>query len=962
MKYKMISTTLNCWKGKSCIIFCVFLIWISCPLKVFSAVDASETSHTDSTSHYSTQDEKHYAIYSGSIYIIITCIIVATVIFEHAKEHLLHKSTKYMRPVLEQLFSEIAILGFISILTLIIDEYGGLDQLSEKLYANHAHGEYVLSHAIHEVHYFIFGVMVIFVCEVIYLMRFGVSSNKDWKKYNEEVQKPDWEEEYDNKMPKYRWFLFLNEAYRAYSFHSLRKEFIEGRLATLPFGKFSEDDWLSPRFDYSLYLSIVYAETVAEIVNLKSVVWFVIWVLAFIYCWVVFAFYDTIVNAAWLWASVSWVGLAIMVICYFYSKHILHQCINLEDFPQELAKLIWTNKELQRYGAKDATLSSINRPLWTYRQEKKLDIGSFSKKVFGEHPNRFESCFWFGRNGPHLCICFLQLVLIAQSIYISVAIWLIWTVIEPDFDAGTVAGYFFYSMSAPLLVMTLLMHHVTRNFVHISCINSFRKPEAIKEVLRRQKTVKALNALLLLNNLAFHAESEIEDEQHYNPDDPESMKTFITEHKKSLDGTGKIQFEEMEALFDKFDHQKTGSIDTDQINGMMMSLGHPLNEAQLKTLMQSLDRNGNGYVDKDEFMAWQIKKMRVNHECLSPHELAVRVFREFAKVARNRQESHIDLLHSKQSVGLVETSTCLTENSVTFATEITNGLINPPSNFDASAPNESGVPEKIGFVPQFLKALKLDKSKLSSGSKVNQNKSSLFETLKATVQAIQNGKLTDDKAAKAIEWLVNQSELLTSSERQLLVESCTAPIAKIMLTSEEKIKGAVLCLNLVSRILSQNLEDCSDSMASGHGGYSPRQDAPFALRSEVTISDGGIEEDIPLPQDRKQNFYSTGPPGTHGDGDEEKLVLSIDEMIAGLEQMNSGLELQDIYDLIRDVDEDGDGQIDVHEFASLLERYADMEHPEAKYNKTATNIVGKIKRTWRTQRRITHYPTPALKI
>lgn len=59
-----------------------------------------------------------------------------------------------------------------------------------------------------------------------------------------------------------------------------------------------------------------------------------------------------------------------------------------------------------------------------------------------------------------------------------------------------------------------------------------------------------------------------------------------------------------------------------------------------------------------------------------------------------------------------------------------------------------------------------------------------------------------------------------------------------------------------------------------------------------------------------------------GGGDDG--AVSATEFKDTLDAMNAGLSFEDIQDLIHELDEDGDGRIDGHEFASLLQKYSTL--------------------------------------
>ncbi len=53
---------------------------------------------------------------------------------------------------------------------------------------------------------------------------------------------------------------------------------------------------------------------------------------------------------------------------------------------------------------------------------------------------------------------------------------------------------------------------------------------------------------------------------------------------------------ELREIFDSLDTDKSGSINLDEIEGVMKKLGLDFNEAQVKVFMNNIDKNHNGKI------------------------------------------------------------------------------------------------------------------------------------------------------------------------------------------------------------------------------------------------------------------------------------------------------------------------------------------------------------------------------
>eukprot|EP00817_Percolomonadidae_sp_ATCC50343_P008142 CAMPEP_0117428194 /NCGR_PEP_ID=MMETSP0758-20121206/7963_1 /TAXON_ID=63605 /ORGANISM="Percolomonas cosmopolitus, Strain AE-1 (ATCC 50343)" /LENGTH=213 /DNA_ID=CAMNT_0005214429 /DNA_START=96 /DNA_END=734 /DNA_ORIENTATION=- len=58
---------------------------------------------------------------------------------------------------------------------------------------------------------------------------------------------------------------------------------------------------------------------------------------------------------------------------------------------------------------------------------------------------------------------------------------------------------------------------------------------------------------------------------------------------------------DLRKAFDLFDRDGSGSIDINELNNVLKSVGHNLDEEKLEAFMKEIDRDGNGTVDFDEF-------------------------------------------------------------------------------------------------------------------------------------------------------------------------------------------------------------------------------------------------------------------------------------------------------------------------------------------------------------------------
>lgn len=87
---------------------------------------------------------------------ILTFLIAVTVIFEEAKERIVHSASDRMRPVVDTLFSEMTVLGFLSLVTFSVSKLGVLPSLSTSIFGDGKHNEEYLEELLEMVHYALF--------------------------------------------------------------------------------------------------------------------------------------------------------------------------------------------------------------------------------------------------------------------------------------------------------------------------------------------------------------------------------------------------------------------------------------------------------------------------------------------------------------------------------------------------------------------------------------------------------------------------------------------------------------------------------------------------------------------------------------------------------------------------------------------------------------------------------------
>ncbi|KJE93370.1 hypothetical protein CAOG_04169 [Capsaspora owczarzaki ATCC 30864] len=118
-------------------------------------------------------------------------------------------------------------------------------------------------------------------------------------------------------------------------------------------------------------------------------------------------------------------------------------------------------------------------------------------------------------------------------------------------------------------------------------------------------------------------------------------------------------------MFDKFDTDKSGFLDSAELKSLCYDLGHPLSPVELDLALKMLDENGDGKISYNEFAQWWQQQDRFNKLTYDEEEIrsvtaAVKYFQHFDKDksgtidANEFKALYKDLLKNGFRIGTVE--------------------------------------------------------------------------------------------------------------------------------------------------------------------------------------------------------------------------------------------------------------------------------------------------------------------
>jgi len=71
-----------------------------------------------------------------------------------------------------------------------------------------------------------------------------------------------------------------------------------------------------------------------------------------------------------------------------------------------------------------------------------------------------------------------------------------------------------------------------------------------------------------------------------------------------------MRYGEVKWAFDKFDKDKSGSIDKEELKDLCKEIGFPINDEQCDLALKDLDLNRDGVIDISEFSRWYFTGMK----------------------------------------------------------------------------------------------------------------------------------------------------------------------------------------------------------------------------------------------------------------------------------------------------------------------------------------------------------------
>eukprot|EP00546_Thalassionema_frauenfeldii_P018588 CAMPEP_0178906048 /NCGR_PEP_ID=MMETSP0786-20121207/6616_1 /TAXON_ID=186022 /ORGANISM="Thalassionema frauenfeldii, Strain CCMP 1798" /LENGTH=815 /DNA_ID=CAMNT_0020577727 /DNA_START=54 /DNA_END=2498 /DNA_ORIENTATION=+ len=512
--------------------------------------------------HYESHND-HHELENENF--IITCIVFGlltlTIIFETAKHSLEHSVTEDMKPVLEKLFGEMTVLGFLSMVTFVFNVTNLFGYLSTLLVGSEDEEEHLL-HIFEDVHFAIFFLMVFYMVQALVLIHQALQTEAMWVKFDKEYLAKEMSTTHDasNKVQAQRtegsatnnsnvavlsastsvsWWhrifyfcspyqkeqhLQVDQAY----FNALREEFLADRSSRPPFAPSHQNVDASPAdFNFGRYLGLCLVRFCARVVDVTNTTLSVMAVGTAL--WYVYSTYVLLghpVALAWSWLSLGWILVGFHI---YLERHILQ--VRRQLVPEASRHLMPlyqnhdkgvapiqnnNNTPFQSISGNDLTLPAwcsvdLERYVEEKNNKKKKWYNYFCCCLFGSsagNPNRQDTLYWMDRYGPTFYLILLQINILFIGVDCAMQIMIFLpTIYSTASSPVTLVVYGLLALGSVILNL-LWRKYLVANLAVVCSMGSHRNINAIADVYRESKTETLVRCLLILYRLQ-HFVSEV---------------------------------------------------------------------------------------------------------------------------------------------------------------------------------------------------------------------------------------------------------------------------------------------------------------------------------------------------------------------------------------------------------------------------------------------------------------------
>jgi len=543
----------------------------------------------------------------SSIVVVLTVLVLLSILFEIVKEHIEEATDKELKPIVEHLWQELTVLGFLSVLSFLAVKSTVLNVISEALFDE----EEELSELVEDVHMLLFAVMVVFIFEVLLLLALGTRIERQWERFEHRLLHSPAElareyhaghaERMSSMQRSLRNWLSLgvSDVQRNVEHAVMRSAFIAVD---------EESQQLPKKFSFCMYLSIALGESMGELIEISPWTWAAL--LVVFYASYAISYLDEVVVVI-IYVCAGYVLAFLFALVYAKLGRIQMMLtpalphLQLSGRPGEGSPLINEHKRDSSDADVGASSTVVSEGEFSHSRfprpykSKSLEHPSWiAHWVFGAHAsNKHEQLFWAGGHGVHVLLACIRYIMILVAIYVSISVVSVITAfIEEDEYKWIMLGLLPVA-AMPMLYIMAFAPSMMRRFTVVTSIEMLRKPEVQARVIRQQKTTQSLRILKLVHLMKFKSR-----EKRCRKD----IEGGRAQPRKAMSPHRRTELEEVFRLFDR---DGSGSITANELVHLFAALGHPMSQEDAMDLVVELDVDKSGCLSFDEFQAYLEEEM-----------------------------------------------------------------------------------------------------------------------------------------------------------------------------------------------------------------------------------------------------------------------------------------------------------------------------------------------------------------
>jgi len=458
------------------------------------------------------------------------------------------------------------------------------------------HCDQILLHLFEDVHMTLFLVMVLYFIRSVYLIAQTENQSNKWRQFEIKLKTTDKGEEKET-----------NKYYKAMKsgsfFEKMRtREFMEYILLRKRFLKTGSQSGAleEGNFNFAEYLSIVLGHNAAHMVHIPPKAWAIL-ELVFILFWACMqAPTETRIRGFLLIA----LGLLGILSIFFGKLYTIRDklLLKIPSSPYEVTDSFF--QELDKPAAAPAYLKN------------KMKTSSS-----GQITNQQEVCFWWGSKGPAFIMHVIRLINMNMLIYFVLLIFALPYTAQNDKQFLIPMILF-----VPIMVISNIFGpaELLRVYSIVSSVELLKDPHAIEHTIRIVKLARSIRTIKLLRSLQSVVKQKkmVENLPKGGSTDTAAPAEEITIDWDSMDDEDRAKADQLKEVFGLFDSSGDGSVDIEELGGLMSALGVILTDDDKVLLMKEFDRSGDGNISFAEFYSY----MKARSEPADTHQIVTDVF------------------------------------------------------------------------------------------------------------------------------------------------------------------------------------------------------------------------------------------------------------------------------------------------------------------------------------------------